>query len=193
LNETHLSRRAFLARANTAARTSLVVLSVPMILSASAQAQAARAAGAGFTALSATEAAEFAAVAARILPTDETPGATEAGAVHFMDAVLGTSHGDLLPALREGLFELQARAAETYGSASFAALTEPQQDRLLTEIEESAFFATLRFLTVAGTFSLPAYGGNRDGIGWKLIGFDHRHVWTSPYGFYDADYAAKGA
>jgi hypothetical protein len=171
LNETHLSRRAFLARANTAARTSLVVLSVPMILSASAQAQAARAAGAGFTALS----------------------ATEAGAVHFMDAVLGTSHGDLLPALREGLFELQARAAETYGSASFAALTEPQQDRLLTEIEESAFFATLRFLTVAGTFSLPAYGGNRDGIGWKLIGFDHRHVWTSPYGFYDADYAAKGA
>jgi hypothetical protein len=25
------------------------------------------------------------------------------------------------------------------------------------------------------------------------LGFEDRHVWQSPYGYYDADYADKGA
>ncbi len=33
------------------------------------------------------------------------------------------------------------------------------------------FFATLRTHTVQGMFSDPIYGGNRDFIGWKLVGF----------------------
>jgi hypothetical protein len=41
-------------------------------------------------------------------------------------------------------------------------------------------------------FSLPEYGGNKDELGWQLIGFEDRHVWTQPYGFYDADHLAKG-
>lgn len=193
MSKTDLSRRAFLARADAAARASLIVLSAPMIMSAGAQAQAARAAGAGFTTLGPIEAEAFAAIAARIIPSDETPGATEAGAIHFIDTVLGTTRAELLPTMREGLAELEALAADTYGSARFAALEDAQQDALLREIENGAFFATMRYLTVAGTFSLPMYGGNRDEIGWKLIGFENRHVWTTPYGFYDADYAAKGA
>jgi hypothetical protein len=23
-------------------------------------------------------------------------------------------------------------------------------------------------------------------MGWKLLGFDHRHVWAPPFGYYDA-------
>ena len=37
-------------------------------------------------------------------------------------------------------------------------------------------------------FSMPAYGGNRDGVGWKLIGFDDQHAFQSPFGHYDRDY-----
>jgi hypothetical protein len=37
-------------------------------------------------------------------------------------------------------------------------------------------------------FSLPAYGGNRDGVGWKLIGFEDEHVFHPPFGYYDRDY-----
>lgn len=192
MKATNLSRREFLARVDAAARTSLVVLTVPMIANASARARAACATQAGCRTLGAAEALEFEAIAARILPTDETPGAVEAGAIHFIDAVLGESRTELLGPLRAGLAGLRDRAATRYGRASFSALTEAQQDQLLMEIEDGAFFGTMRYLTIAGTFSLPIYGGNRDGIGWKLIGFENRHAWSPPYGHYDADYAARG-
>ena len=192
MSDTTLSRRAFLAHTGTAAQASIIALSVPMILSASTQARAAQAIQAEFTSLSANEAAEFAAIASRIIPSDGTPGATEAGAVYFMDTVLSGSHSDQLPAMQQGLISLQALAQNRYSSATFHSLTPAQQDLLLTEIEDGQFFRTMRFMTIAGTFTLPEYGGNRDEIGWKMIGFEDRHMWTSPYGFYDADYAAKG-
>lgn len=192
MSDIKLSRRAFLAHTGAAARTSIIALSVPMILSASTQARAAQAMQAEFKILNATEAAEFSAIAARIIPSDGTPGATEAGAVYFMDTVLSGSHKDELPAMQEGLAQLQALTQSRYSSATFHTLTPEQQDLLLTEIENSQFFRTMRFMTIAGTFTLPEYGGNRDHIGWKMIGFEDRHMWMSPYGFYDADYAAKG-
>lgn len=192
MSDIKLSRRAFLAHTGAAARTSIIVLSIPMIMSAGAQARAAQAMNAEFTTLSKAEAAEFGAIAARIIPSDETPGATEAGAIYFMDTVLSDSHSDMLPAMREGLASLQALAQSTFGSATFNALAAEQQDSLLTDIEDGPFFSAMRFLTIAGTFTLPEYGGNRDLVGWKLIGFEDRHMWMSPYGFYDADYAAKG-
>jgi hypothetical protein len=37
-------------------------------------------------------------------------------------------------------------------------------------------------------FTLPTYGGNRDGVGWKLIGFEDRHTFQPPFGYYDRDY-----
>ena len=37
-------------------------------------------------------------------------------------------------------------------------------------------------------FSLPEYGGNRDGVGWKLLGFEDQHVFQPPFGYYDRDY-----
>jgi gluconate 2-dehydrogenase gamma chain len=192
LIETKLSRRAFLARSGAAAGSSIIVLSVPMIISASSKARAAQASNADFTTLTADEAAEFAAIAARIIPSDGSPGATEAGAIYFMDTVLGDSHRETLPEMQEGLKNLQTLAQTTYGSATFHTLTAEQQDKLLTDIENTPFFRTMRFMTIAGTFTLPEYGGNRDHIGWKMIGFEDRHMWMSPYGFYDADYAAKG-
>jgi hypothetical protein len=37
-------------------------------------------------------------------------------------------------------------------------------------------------------FSPPAYGGNRDSVGWKLLAFEDRHVFHAPFGYYDRDY-----
>ncbi|HBQ01551.1 MAG TPA: hypothetical protein DD672_13880, partial [Gammaproteobacteria bacterium] len=54
------------------------------------------------------------------------------------------------------------------------------------------FFATMRYLTIAGTFSLPEYGGNQNKIGYQIIGFEDRGAWAAPYGYYDADYMEKG-
>jgi hypothetical protein len=36
-------------------------------------------------------------------------------------------------------------------------------------------------------FANPEYGGNRDKIGWKMIGFDDRFSWGPPFGWYDRD------
>ncbi len=192
MNEIQLSRRAFLRQTGIAARNSLIVLSLPVIMSSSAAASEAMLDNSAFKVLGSDEAREFAAIAARIIPTDETPGATEAGVIYFIDNVLGTSRTEALAPMREGLASLQATAQSTYGSASFSALTTEQQDALLVSIEETEFFGTMRYMTIAGMFSLPEYGGNRDYAGWKLIGFEHKHVWSPPFGFYDADYMARG-
>jgi gluconate 2-dehydrogenase gamma chain len=163
-----------------------------MLLSSREAAVAAQTAGAAFTTLGADEAAEFQAIAARIIPTDDTPGATEAGAIYFIDNVLGTSRAEALEPMRQGLAALKASAQSTYSAATFRQLQPAQQDALLKAIETTPFFTTMRYLTIAGTFSLPEYGGNRDGVGWKLIGFEMQHMWHPPFGFYDADYAREG-
>jgi hypothetical protein len=43
-------------------------------------------------------------------------------------------------------------------------------------------------LTVIGMFTMPAYGGNRGGAGWKLLGFEDSHAFHPPFGYYDRDY-----
>ena len=145
-----------------------------------------------FSVLSEEEAQEFKAIAARIIPTDETPGATEAGVIYFIDNVLADDREAEHEILYNGMRELQVAAARGFNAAYFFELEPEQQDQLLREVEESPFFGTMRFLTIAGMFSLPEYGGNRDKIGYKLIGFEDRHAWQPPYGSYDADYAEGG-
>ena len=43
--------------------------------------------------------------------------------------------------------------------------------------------------TVLYFYSDPNYLEN---IGYQLIGFEDQSAWQSPFGFYDADYMAKG-
>lgn len=192
MNKSVLSRRAFLASVVSAARTSAVVLTLPMILNACGRAQQSRLLGEDFRVLTVEEATEFDAIAARIIPTDETPGAREAGAVYFMDHVLADNRNTELAALREGLAALQQQVATQYGADRFSSLGPDTQDKLLSSIESGQFFLTLRYLTIAGMFSLPEYGGNRNNVGYQVIGLDSHGAWTAPYGHYDADFMAKG-
>jgi gluconate 2-dehydrogenase gamma chain len=63
----------------------------------------------------------------------------------------------------------------------FGALAVADQDAYLRAMEKGGrdlggvpaevFFATLLALTVEGFFSDPVHGGNRDMVGWKLVGF----------------------
>lgn len=169
-----------------AASKSLIVLSAPAILAACDRAGSARLQGSEFQILDAVEANELGAIAARIMPSDETPGAREAGVIHFMDTVLADDRDDELVALRQGLGELQNTVQDRYGRDFFYQLDDSQQDLLLGEIESTLFFGTVRFLTIAGMFSLPEYGGNRNLVGYQIIGFDDQHAWAPPFGFYDA-------
>ena len=138
------------------------------------------------------DAVELEAIAARIIPTTDTPGAREAGVIYFIDNVLGDKREEVLSLLLQGLSELKTSVALTFGVAYFHQLEEAQQDQALIEIEDTVFFDTIRYLTIAGMFSLPEYGGNRAYVGYDLIRFNSQHAWQPPFGFYDADYAEKG-
>ncbi|MEP6918340.1 MAG: gluconate 2-dehydrogenase subunit 3 family protein [Acidobacteriota bacterium] len=139
--------------------------------------------------LTAGEAADIDAVTAQIVPTDDSPGAREAGAVHFIDQALATFLSRLAGDYRAQLAVFQAACREQHPSASsFAALTSVQQVQFLKGVDQTPFFNTTRLLTLFGMFSLPEYGGNRDGVGWKLLGFEDEHAFAPPFGYYDRDY-----
>ena len=59
---------------------------------------------------------------------------------------------------------------------------------MLTALEKTPFFAEIRLHTILGFFSDPAYGGNYQETGWKLIGFDDSYVFSPPFGDYDRDF-----
>jgi gluconate 2-dehydrogenase gamma chain len=154
-----------------------------------AQATAVAVGGAQQAFLTAAEAIDVDAVAAQIVPSDDTPGAREAGVVEFIDRALATFFSQIAGDYRAQLAAFQLTYRERHpAAASFAALTSEQQIAVLTSVEQTPFFNTTRLLTLLGMFALPAYGGNRDGVGWKLIGFEDAHVFTPPFGYYDRDY-----
>ncbi|WP_295696513.1 gluconate 2-dehydrogenase subunit 3 family protein [Lapillicoccus sp.] len=169
----------------------------------------------------------LAAAMARIIPTTDTPGATEAGAIDFLesylagiDRIYAKPDGSGFEALTgrradawrrrveilrstyvEGIVDLDRRSADAYGAA-FVDLDAKQQDRVLTAIERPgestalntaqsvsgyapvepalqqasveislSFLALLALHTRQGFYADPIYGGNRDRMGWKAIGF----------------------
>ena len=192
MKQRQMSRRAFLNAGGDAAKGSCIILTMPMILTACGQANDARTSNNDFQLLSEEEVLEYSAISARIIPSNGAPGATEAGVIYFIDSVVADNREVEHQILKDGLVTLQSEGAAQFGVASFYLLKDEQQDQLLRQIESSEFFNTIRFLTVAGMFSSPEYGGNRDKVGFELLGFTDQHAWQPPFGFYDADYAEKG-
>ena len=132
------------------------------------------------------EAMEVEAFASRIIPTDSTPGAREAGVVYFVDKSLGSWAKDQLTGFREGLTKLGKDVdAKFSGQTKLSTLAVAQQDEVIKSIEQTPFFFQMRFLTIAGMFSLPSNGGNRDFVGWKLIGQVGAMEYKAPFGWYD--------
>src|ERR1700751_4959245 len=166
---------------------------------------------------------------ARIIPTDDQPGAREAGTIEFLDRYLSgldfiyakpdgsgfeKPEGRRAQAWKQrieiiraryvaGIKELDSRSQSQFG-AEFVRLTTEQQDQILAGMErptlqaeaaaEAAktvagfapvepalqqtsaeidldFFPLLALHTRQGFYSDPIYGGNKNRVGWELIGF----------------------
>lgn len=136
--------------------------------------------------LSAEQGVEIEAIAARIIPSDDSPGAREAGVLYFIDGSLGTFAKDQMPLFTAGLTALSKTVAKSHaGQRKFSALTPEQQDAVLRGMEQTPFFGAMRFATIAGFLALPKYGGNRDYVGWKFIGQEHALEQHPPFGWYD--------
>ncbi|MCS5734720.1 gluconate 2-dehydrogenase subunit 3 family protein [Herbiconiux daphne] len=104
---------------------------------------------------------------------------------------------DMRHTYRCGIRDLDASAAGRSGGLDFVSLSEPEQDAALEELsgankpdplsfetdtiagafqmgafdEGLPFFQALLLHTRQGFYGDPVYGGNRDRVGWKVIGF----------------------
>ncbi|MGQ7297924.1 gluconate 2-dehydrogenase subunit 3 family protein [Quadrisphaera sp. KR29] len=173
--------------------------------------------------------ATIAAAMARMIPTDDTPGAAEAGTIDFLDRYLsGPGYvyaapdgngfevltGRRLEAWTERLDVVRARyvagvaaldAAAAARGGRFVDLGPEDQDAVLHELErpegreqeadaarakvalygapvetalqqtsaevDLGFVPLLALHTRQGFYADPVYGGNRDHVGWEVIGF----------------------
>jgi gluconate 2-dehydrogenase gamma chain len=129
------------------------------------------------------------------------PGALDAGAPNYLDKQLGgawgsgerlyrsgpwqqgtPSQGYQLPFVPAELFRIALRAIHLeFKDKAFKDLSPEQQDAYLKSLEaggkdldgvpSAVFFQLLLQMTVEGYFSDPVYGGNKNMVAWKMIGF----------------------
>lgn len=134
----------------------------------------------GYAYFTSSDARTMAAIANRLWPQTDTPGAEELGAVIFVDRALLRDE-DLQVDFHDGLEMLNAAAQQQHGR-SFANLSAEQQDQLLTSMQEGELagdetgqgpylFDLMHKLTMEGLFADPVYGGNRDFGGWRQVGY----------------------
>jgi len=199
-------RREFLVQTGRAAAAAWVSTQWPAVVAAAQHAhEAAKSdASAHFEVLTPEQARNVEAIASQIIPSDELPGAREAGVVYFIDRALKTFASDALPVYQKGLADLNQLTSEKHpGTKSFADATSEQQASLIAELAKplnsnlprrnrqqasADFFQTIWLHTVFGFLVDPEGGGNRNYAGWKAIDRDPAHSFSPPFGYYDKDY-----
>jgi gluconate 2-dehydrogenase gamma chain len=116
--------------------------------------------------LTSAHAAIAGAVADRILPRTDTPGAADVGVPAFIDLLYGEfMTADERKMLTDGLNEVDAAAKAAHGGA-FTTLTPERQDIVLRGIaraeegKDQGFFRLIRSATILGYFTSEQVGRN---------------------------------
>ncbi len=130
--------------------------------------------------------------------------------MYFADYVLTAINPEQQKDFRGALAALHAATLKAQpGAASFASLSSEKQIAVMKAMDKAAgagngiaaesglggkdaeAFAGLRAMVLTGTFCDPSLHGNRDKIGWNLIGFNDQAYWAPPFGYYDAHQEEK--
>jgi hypothetical protein len=132
--------------------------------------------------LDTAQCATLSALLDRLFPADDgTPGALEIGAADYLLQALDGAYAHLRGAYGPALDALDRAAHDSFGRG-FAALAPEARDTLidrlercqlgtLTASEAQEFFELVWLHLREGLFCDPVHGGNRDMLGWRLIGF----------------------
>ena len=134
--------------------------------------------------------ADVAVIASQILPSDDGPGAKEAGAIFVIDRAPCTFNRDKQDLYRNGYRNDNQEVREVvrmFPANNVPTLSSKQEFGRLRGIEKSDFFDAVWVSTLLDFQGSPAYGGNRDQVGWKYIGFEDRMNWEPSFGHYDAE------
>lgn len=125
---------------------------------------------------SATHRATLEAALARLLPSEDGPGAAESGVIDYIgNALEDRWHSDFVPLLTRGLDFFEHLAGQQTGKG-FVDCTPEEQDQILLQVQRfpnndaRRFFQKLIELTLEGFLCDPRHGGNRENLGWRYIG-----------------------
>ena len=125
------------------------------------------------------------ALTAQVIPTDKDPGAKEAGVVNYIDIALATVYASQQEMYVLGIKGVDQSAKAMFKKDRFIDLKPEEQIQLLKAMERdeapgeiwkelpasSFFYDCLLTHTYEGFYGDPAYGGNKNYLGWKLVGF----------------------
>jgi gluconate 2-dehydrogenase gamma chain len=125
------------------------------------------------------------AVSEQIIPKDESPGATDAGVIHYIDRQLsGIFHYDQ-ETYRNGIKNLQDYSTKKH-SKLFETLPFDEQTQLLLKLEAnqlnetewpqgkpSDFFNLVRGHTMQGFYGSPIHGGNKNFMSFEMLKIDY--------------------
>jgi len=124
-----------------------------------------------FRTLTDAEAQTLRTLCGQIVPSDDYPGADEAGAVQFIDIQLTRHYKPHREKYRQGLEKADALAAGRFGRPA-AQLSREDQARFAQEFERTApdFFTMLVAHTMQSFYGSPRHGGNHDAVSWRMVG-----------------------
>jgi hypothetical protein len=112
----------------------------------------------------------LAALVDTIIPRTDTPGASDAGVLRYINRLLARGFENV-EQFRAGLHALDDISARQFG-ASFSELDEPDRLRLLLAISERSRSPEREFLARVRRRTLAAYYGSRAGLceelGWRV-------------------------
>jgi gluconate 2-dehydrogenase gamma chain len=115
----------------------------------------------------------LAALCDQIIPADDFPSASQAGAINYIDRQLARHYQKHQSAYREGLDAADEMSRKRFGPRfSEATADQRLQIVLALEKEKRAFFDLVREHTMEGYYGSPRHGGNRDAVSWRMLGLD---------------------
>lgn len=193
-SQSHPDRRDFLARSGALLGGAWLGLSVPLLQACGEAARVAADEDRPLRFLTPDQHEGLEALTARIIPTDETPGAREARVARFLDHLFAENLVPGMEAPALATLEMADAMAVERGGANFAALAGADQDAVLTALSDDprSPFGALWAVTMMGMFANPEYGGNAGEVGWRLLGFERAASFDPPFGHYDRVYRENG-
>jgi gluconate 2-dehydrogenase gamma chain len=136
---------------------------------------------------------------AKLYEGDTPPGPNDAKTVYIKKSEIDRYgfQGSMPPqeTYRKALPMVDKASQNKFGQ-KFLDLSSDQQDQLLEDMEngkttgfseppDSVFFSVIHDDAIEGMFADPVYGGNRDMVGWKLIGYPGAQRAYTPVDLHD--------
>ncbi len=134
------------------------------------------------------EAALLIEICEQIIPGDDAPGATQTGAIHYIDRQLVGVFQRHQQTYRRGLESFRRTCLREYGgpfeslsvAAKIEALRAIEAGRapadLWAEPSPPAFFNLVLAHTMQSFYGSPRHGGNRDYASYRMLGLDYPPV-----------------